>query len=121
MGPGYAGDSSKDVGADKSGTGFDGSIERAVVGLRGGGKATTSDKTSPSTGTSDPVDYLVSPQTSAPGKYSRKDLGTQDVFWTCSLEEFRAMSDKQWASFGTAFYVAPAGFDTATKHVVRLE
>ncbi|KAG6362627.1 hypothetical protein INS49_007719 [Diaporthe citri] len=117
MDHGYAGNSSKEVCADNFGTGSNCSIEPTVVGLRGGGKATKSDKTS-STDTSESVD---APLTSAPGKYSRKDLSTQDVFWTCSLEEFRAMSDEQWASFGTAFYVAPAGFDTATKHVVQLE
>ncbi|KAJ0120746.1 hypothetical protein J7T55_015478 [Diaporthe amygdali] len=66
-----------------------------------------------------PVANLVA--SPAPGKYSRKDLHTQDAFWTCSLEEFRAMSDKQWASFGTTFYIAPDGFDTATKHVVELD
>lgn len=120
MGHGIAGDPNKGVGADNSTTGSDCSIEPTVVGLRGGGKATKSDKTS-STGASDLVNDLVPPSTSAPGNYSLKDLGTQDVFWTCSLEEFRAMSDKQWASFGTAFYVAPDGFDTATKHVVQLE
>ncbi|KAK2611619.1 hypothetical protein N8I77_004950 [Diaporthe amygdali] len=65
-----------------------------------------------------PVAKLVASPT--PGKYSRKHLRTQDAFWTCSLEEFRAMSDKQWASFGTTFYVAPDGFDTATKHIIEL-
>lgn len=65
----------------------------------------------------------ASPATPGPptGKYSRKDLDTHDTFWTCSLEEFRAMSDTQWASFGTAFYIPPTGFDTATKHHVKLE
>lgn len=120
MGRGYAGDSGKEVCADDSGTGSDCFTEPTGVGRRGDGKATKSGQTSP-TGSCEPVDGPVPPAASAPAKYSRKDLDTQDVFWTCSLEEFRAMSDKQWASFGTAFYVAPAGFDTATKHVVRLE
>lgn len=74
-----------------------------------------------STDPRDSVCDLSSRPTPAPGKYSHKDLGTQDVFWTCSLEEFHAMNNTQWASFGTTFYVAPAGFDTATKHVVQLE
>lgn len=65
----------------------------------------------------------TSPATPDPAtaNYSRKDLDTHDVFWTCSLDEFLAMSDTQWASFGTAFYIPPAGFGTATKHVVQLE
>lgn len=75
------------------------------------------------TDTCKPIDNPASPATPDPttSKYSRKDLDTHDVFWTCSLEEFRAMSDTQWASFGTAFYIPPAGFDTATKHIVKLE
>ncbi|KAG8157255.1 hypothetical protein KVR01_012963 [Diaporthe batatas] len=55
------------------------------------------------------------------GNYSHKILGTHDVFWTCSLEEFHAMTDEQWASFGTAFYKPPEGFSSATRHVVQLE
>ncbi|KAK7704179.1 hypothetical protein SLS64_008737 [Diaporthe eres] len=120
MGRGYAGDLSKGMCTDNSGTGSGCFAEPTGVGLRGDGKATKPDKTL-STGSCEPVGGPIQPPTRAPGKYSRKDLDTQDVFWTCSLEEFRAMSDKQWASFGTAFYVAPDGFDTATKHVVRLE
>lgn len=61
------------------------------------------------------------PSSAGSGKYSHKNLGTHDVFWTCSLDEFRAMNDTQWASFGTAFYTPPAGFNSATKHVVQLE
>lgn len=120
MGGGYARDTNMEAHGDISGTGSNCLTGPTGVGLRGGGKATKSEKIS-STDSCEPVDGLVPPPTSAPGKYSRKDLDNQDVFWTCSLEEFRAMSDKQWAAFGTAFYVAPAGFDTATKHVVRLE
>lgn len=44
-----------------------------------------------------------------------------DVFWTVSLEEFRAMDDDQWKAFGTSFYVPPPGFNTAKRHVVKLE
>lgn len=95
----------------------DGSVESTVARL-GDGKAAKSDLI---TSTDGSVEINDSTPSNAPGKYSRKDLDTQDVFWTCSLDEFRAMSDKQWASFGTAFYVAPGSFDTATKHVVRLE
>lgn len=119
MGSNSAGDFEKGVPTDIPGTDSDGSIEATGLGLRGG-LITTSDMTT-STDRCDPVEELDVLPTSARGKYSRKDLSTQDVFWTCSLEEFRAMSDKQWASFGTAFYVAPAGFDSATKHVVQLE
>lgn len=119
MGSNGAGDSEKGVPTGIPGTDSDGSIEATGLGLHGG-LNTTSNMTT-STDTHDPVEGLDRLPTSAPGKYSRKDLSTQDVFWTCSLEEFRAMSDKQWASFGTAFYVAPAGFDSATKHVVQLE
>lgn len=119
MGSNGARDSEKGVPMDISGTDSDASFEATGLGLHGG-LITTSNMTT-STDTGDPVEDLDRLPTSAPGKYSRKDLSTQDVFWTCSLEEFRAMSDKQWASFGTAFYVAPAGFDSATKHVVQLE
>lgn len=119
MGSDGAGDLEKGVPTDISGTDSDGSTEATGLGLHGG-LITTSDKTT-STDTGDPVEDLHRLPTPAQGKYSRKDLSTQDVFWTCSLDEFRAMDDKQWASFGTAFYVAPAGFDSATKHVVQLE
>lgn len=119
MGSNSTGDFEKGVTTDISGTGSDSCVEATGLGLRGG-LITTSDMTT-STGTGDPVEDHDPFPTQAPGKYSRKDLSTKDVFWTCSLEEFRAMSDKQWASFGTAFYVAPAGFDSATKHVIQLE
>ncbi|KAK7730577.1 hypothetical protein SLS53_008967 [Cytospora paraplurivora] len=45
----------------------------------------------------------------------------EDVFWTVSLEEFKAMNDDQWKAFGTSFYIPPAGFNTAKRHVVELE
>lgn len=90
--------------------------------LCGGGMGARQDNPA-ETGTRDSTGGQASPATPGPttSKYSRKDLDTHDAFWTCSLEEFRAMSDTQWASFGTAFYIPPAGFDTATKHIVKLE
>ncbi|KKY35297.1 hypothetical protein UCDDA912_g04717 [Diaporthe ampelina] len=112
-------DAGDEVHDDDSGTGSDSTAEPAGVTLRGGMVTKCDENTS--TDPCESVGHLASPPTAAPGKYSRKDLETQDIFWTCSLEEFHAMSDKQWASFGTAFYVAPAGFDTVTKHVVQLE
>ncbi|ROV90405.1 hypothetical protein VPNG_10028 [Cytospora leucostoma] len=45
----------------------------------------------------------------------------EDVFWTVSLAEFKAMNDDQWKAFGTSFYRPPAGFNTAKRHVVELE
>lgn len=123
MGHSDVGGVGKEVGPEDPSTCCDAPDEAASVGLGiglRGGLAAMSDQTSP-TGSHASIDDLAPSPAPAPGKYSRKDLDTQDVFWTCSLEEFRAMSDKQWASFGTAFYIAPAGFDTATKHVVRLE
>lgn len=119
MGSNTTRDPEKGVPTDITGTDSNGSIEATGLGLRGG-LITTSNMTT-STDAYEPAEDLDALPTSAPGKYSHKDLSTQDVFWTCSLEEFRAMSDKQWASFGTSFYVAPAGFDSATKHVVQLE
>lgn len=119
MGSNGAGNSEKGVLTGISGTSYDGSTDAAGLGLHGG-LITMSDMTTP-TDACDHVEDLDPLPTSAPGKYSRKDLSTQDIFWACSLEEFRAMSDTQWASFGTAFYIPPAGFDSATKHVVKLE
>lgn len=119
MGSSGAGNSEKGVPTGIPSTNYDGSTEAVGLGL-GGDLITTSDMTT-LTDTHEPVEELDPLPTSAPGKYSRKDLHTHDIFWTCSLEEFRAMSDTQWASFGTAFYVPPAGFDSATKHVVQLE
>lgn len=116
MGCSNASNSGEGVSGGISGTD---STEAIGLGLRGG-EATKSDMTA-LMDAGKPITDLDSTPSKAPGKYSRKDWGTRDVFWTCSLDEFRAMSDKQWASFGTAFYVAPDGFDTATKHVVRLE
>jgi hypothetical protein len=113
----YAG---KAVGTHDSGTGSDGTNKAAGISLRGDIFTTKSEKPS-AIDTSESVDGLLSTPTTTSAKYSRKDLDTQDIFWTCSLEEFQAMSDTQWASFGTAFYVPPAGFDSATKHIVRLE
>lgn len=123
MGHSDVGSVSGEAGPEDSSICYEAPHEAAGVGLGirlRGGLATMSDQTSP-TGSHASINDLAPSPASAPGKYSRKDLDTRDVFWTCSLEEFRAMSDKQWASFGTAFYIAPAGFDTATKHVVQLE
>ena len=107
------------VRTDSSGTGSDGTTESPGTAQLGG-MVVNSDKPL-LTGNDEPAGDFGSPSTARPSKYSRKDLDTHDVFWTCSLEEFHAMSHKQWASFGTAFYIAPDGFDSATKHVIQLE
>lgn len=119
MGCGNTGKSGEGDPEAVSGTDSDTSTEAIGLWLRGG-KATKSDEAT-LMNTGETLGQFDSTPSTASGKYSRKELSTQDVFWTCSLEEFHAMSDKQWASFGTAFYIAPDGFDTARKHVVRLE
>ena len=116
-----ADDAGKAVGIYNSGTGSDGTNKAAGISPRGDIFTTKSEEPT-AIGTSESVGgLLLSTPTTTSAKYSRKNLDTQDIFWTCSLEEFQAMSDTQWASFGTAFYVPPAGFDSATKHIVRLE
>lgn len=53
--------------------------------------------------------------------YSREswDAGVnpQNEYWTCSEDEFLAMSYEQWVTFGTALYIPPKGYNTAVKHV----
>ncbi|ROV96554.1 hypothetical protein VMCG_07811 [Cytospora schulzeri] len=66
-----------------------------------------------------------SPTTQPGPNYSRENWasgrGPEDVFWTVSLEEFRAMDDDQWKAFGTSFYIPPPGYNTAKRHVIPLE
>lgn len=45
--------------------------------------------------------------------------GAQSHYWTVSMEEYRSMSERQWAAFGTVFYTPPDGFNTAEKHIVQ--
>ncbi|KAL1868910.1 hypothetical protein Daus18300_005746 [Diaporthe australafricana] len=108
-----------EVCTDISSTGPDNTPERIESGLLDG-KGATSDSP-PSPNSSKAADRLIVSPAADPGKYSHKNMDDQDVFWTCSLEEFHAMSPQHWASFGTVFYTAPDGFDTAVKHLVKLE
>lgn len=110
------------------GIGKDGSsIDRAGEDARNDHSATDSDGSTEHVATAtamhecDDGGRITPHPPAASSNYSHKDLRAHDVFWTCSLEEFHAMSDAQWASFGTAFYTPPAGFNSATKHVVQLE
>lgn len=45
--------------------------------------------------------------------------GAQSHYWSVSMAEYRSMSERQWAAFGTVFYIPSAGFSTAEKHIVQ--